>query len=61
MSANNQLLITKREEKYVVTDIDVDTGSEYEVAVKDTLEEAIRSANRVMEDVVVEYGLRVDI
>ena len=59
MSSNNTVIITKRENKYVVEDIDVDTGIGYAIASEETFEDAIKSANEYMEENIVEYGLEI--
>ena len=62
MSANNQLVIYKKGKQFVVGHLDLDAGwHEKEMIIKDTLEEAIRAANKYMEEEEVEYGLDVRI
>lgn len=62
MSANNQLVIYKRGKKFVVGHLDLDCGwHKKEMAVKDTLEEAINEANKFMKENEVEYGLNIKI
>lgn len=60
MSANNQLVIYKKGKKFVVGHLDLDYGwHEKEMIIKDTLEEAIKAANKFMKDNEVEYGLDI--
>ena len=62
MSANNQLIIYKKGNKFVVGHIDLDCGwHQKEMIVKDTLEEAIKAANKFQDENEVEYGLDVRI
>lgn len=62
MSANNQLVIYKKDDKYIVGHLDMDCGwHEMEMFVRDTLEEAIKAANGFMEEEEVEYGMRIDV
>ena len=62
MSANNKLIIYKKGEKFIVGHFDMDCGwHEKEMIIKDTLEEAIKAANRFMEETEVEYGLSIKI
>lgn len=62
MSANNKLIIYKKGKKFVVGHLDVDCGwNRKEMAIKDSLEEAIKFANEFMENNVVEYGLKIKI
>ena len=62
MSANNQLVIYKKGDKFVVGHLDLDCGwNEKEMIVKETLEEAIKYANDFMEENEVEYGLSIKI
>ena len=62
MSANNKLVIYKKKKKFVVGHLDLDCGwHDKEMIIKDTLEEAIRSANKYMETEEVEYGLDIKI
>ena len=62
MSANNQLVIYKKGEKFIVGHLDLDCGwHQKKMIVKDTLEEAIKAANEFMRTVEVEYGLRIEI
>lgn len=62
MSANNQLIIYKRGKKFIVGHLDLDCGwHNKKMIIKDTLEEAIKSANKYMEYNEVEYGLDIKI
>ena len=62
MSANNQLVIYKKGKKFVVGHLDLDCGwHEKEMIVRNTLEGAIKEANKFMEENEVEYGLNVKI
>ena len=62
MSANNQLVIYKKDKQFIVGHLDMDAGwHEKEMIVKDTLEEAIKAANEWMKENEVEYGLDVRI
>ena len=62
MSANNQLVIYKKKKKFIVGHFDLDCGwHQKEMIVKDTLEEAIKSANEYMKENEVEYGLDIKI
>ena len=62
MSANNQLVVYKKGNKFIVGHLDLDCGwREKEMIIKDTLEEAIKAANKYIETEEVEYGLDVKI
>ena len=62
MSANNQLVIYKKGKKFIVGHRDLDCGwHQKEMIIKDTLEEAIKAANKYMEENEVEYGLSIKI
>lgn len=62
MSANNKIVIYKKEEKFVVGHLDLDCGwHEKEMFMTDTLEEAIKKANKFMKENEVEYGLDIRI
>jgi hypothetical protein len=62
MSANNQLVIYKKDDKFVVGHLDVDCGwHNKEMITADTLEEAIKEANKFMGEEEVEYGLKINI
>jgi len=62
MSANNQLIIYKKKDKFVVGHLDLDCGwHQEEMIIKDTLEEAIKAANEFMVENEVEYGLNIRI
>ena len=62
MSANNQLVIYKKEKKFVVGHLDLDCGwYQKEMFIEDTLEEAIKKANKYQEENEVEYGLQIKI
>lgn len=61
MSANNELLIQKYKDGYRVSDIDEMGGHFIQDKPVKTLEEAVRLANKYLEDNVVEYGLRIEL
>jgi hypothetical protein len=61
MSANNQLRIWNRGNEWCISEDDVDTGKGILLAVKKSLEEAIKFANKYQEDNEIEYGLDVSI
>lgn len=61
MSADNILRISKIKDKYVVKDCFVESKEGLEVGKYDTLEEAIREANKYMSEEIVEYGLDISI
>jgi hypothetical protein len=63
MSANNQLLIEKYHLGWKVSEIDVESGDEVKISKKlhKTLEQAVREANKYLENNVVEYGLRIEL
>lgn len=62
MSANNQLVIYKKGQQFVVGHLDVDCGwHKKEMIIKNTLEKAIKAANEFMEIEEVEYGLSIKI
>jgi hypothetical protein len=62
MSANNQIIIYKKKDKFIVGNLDLDCGwNEKEMIVKDSLEEAIKSANEWMQENECEYGLSIKI
>lgn len=60
MSANNQLVIYETDKKWVVGHWDMDCGwHQKEMIIKDTLEEAIKAANKWMSENECEYGLDI--
>jgi len=59
MSANNQLLIKKTKQGYIVKDICIEGGTGEIIFVAQNLETAIKKANRYMEKNIVEYGLNI--
>ena len=59
MSANNQILIKKTKQGYVVKDICVEEGLGEIIFVVQDLETAIKKANKYMEKNIVEYGLNI--
>ena len=59
MSANNQLLIKKTKQGYVVKDICIESGIGEIIFVVQDLETAIKKANKYMEKNIVEYGLNI--
>ena len=59
MSANNQILIKKTKQGYIVKDICVEGGTGEIIFVAQNLETAIKKANRYMEKNIVEYGLNI--
>ncbi len=66
MSANNQLVIIKYKNKYKIRHIDIDTGKDNygKFPLCDTLEEAVKIANKfekelATEGIPVEYGLKI--
>lgn len=60
MSANNCLQIKFIKPSYFVIDKDIESHSGYPVGNAKTLEEAVRIANKYMEDGnIVEYGLEI--
>ena len=61
MSANNQLLIKKTKQGYIVKDVCVEGGTGEIIFVAQNLETAIRKANKYMEKNIVEYGLSIQI
>jgi len=62
MSANNLLTIYKKGNKFVIGHSDLDCGwIEKEMIITDTLEEAIKKANKYQEENMVEYGLKINI
>ena len=62
MSANNQLIIYKKKNKFIVGHLDLDCGwHDREIFIEDTLENAIKKANKFMEKNEVEYGLNIKI
>jgi len=61
MSANNQLLIKKTKQGYIVKDICIEGGTGEIIFVAQNLETAIKKANRYMEKNIVEYGLSIPI
>ena len=62
MSANNQLVIYKKGKKWIVGHTDLDCGwHKKEMITENTLEEAIKSANKWMENNECEYGLSIKI
>jgi len=61
MSANNQLLIKKTKQGYIVKDICIEGGTGEIIFVAQNLETAIKKANKYMEKNIVEYGLSIQI
>jgi len=61
MSANNQLLIKKTKQGYIVKDVCVEGGTGEIIFVAQNLETAIKKANKYMEENIVEYGLSIPI
>ena len=61
MSANNQLLIKKTKQGYIVKDICIEGGTGEIIFVAQNLETAIKKANKYMEENIVEYGLSISI
>lgn len=61
MSANNQLLIQKYKDGFRVSDIDETGGHFIQDEPVKTLEEAVKLANKYLEDNEVEYGLRIEL
>ena len=59
MSANNQILIKKTKQGYIVKDICIEGGTGEIIFVAQNLETAIKKANRYMEKNIVEYGLNI--
>jgi len=65
MSANNQVVISKRMYDWVVELVDADTGDAYEhIGKTDNLEQAVDMANKYMDECAddgypVEYGLSI--
>lgn len=60
MSANNILIIRKKDNKWEIRDTDVEAGMQgYTVDRTNTLEDAIDIANEYMKENEVEYGLRI--
>jgi hypothetical protein len=60
MSANNGLLIKKREGCYKLVEYNASSGDEYNGSKYPTLEEAIIEADKRMKEGEIEYGLRFD-
>ena len=61
MSANNQILIKKTKQRYIVKDICIEGGTGEIIFVAQNLETAIKKANKYMEENIVEYGLSIPI
>ena len=61
MSADNYLLIHRPGKKYLVEDCMSENRYGSLVGAEDTLEEAIKKANKYMKENIVEYGLKIDI
>ena len=66
MSANNQLVIIKVKNGYTVRHIDIDSGKDSygKFPFCDTLEEAVKIANKferesLAEGIGIEYGLKI--
>ena len=59
MSANNQILIKKTKQGYIVKDICIEGGTGEIIFVAQNLETAIKKANKYMEKNIVEYGLNI--
>ena len=62
MSANNYLLITKKDSIFAIKNVDADGCGEFSIGTATTLEEAIKKANAWMAcGNEVEYGLEIRI
>lgn len=66
MSADNGLLLWRKEDVYVVSEYNASTEYEhpsemYEITEKKTIGEAVAEAQSYMEENVVEYGLSIDL
>lgn len=60
MSANNYILIKENKTKIKVVMCDAEEGAEMEKPVyTKTLREAIEMANGIMEEEIVEYGIKI--
>jgi len=61
VSSNNFISIQKIKDKYVVDDRDMEFGSVAGIKIGefDTLEEAIKEANKYQKENEVEYGLSI--
>lgn len=60
MSANNKIIIKKKNNKWVIIHWDLDCGKMNDKFPKfDSLEEAVKEANKFMEIQEVEYGLSI--
>ena len=59
MSSDNILRISKIKDKYIVEDCMIESKNGYVVGKYNTLEEAIKEANKYMSEEIVEYGLRI--
>ena len=61
MSADNYILIQKKDGKWIAEDTFSEGGLICKVSEEDTLEEVIKKANRYMGEELVEYGLTISI
>lgn len=59
MSANNQLTIHKKDNKYILKNVDMDTGKGFVEGKFSTLKEARDKAKEIMRSEEVEYGLKI--
>ena len=58
MSANNQIIISRKDNTFTIKECDADTGHvNQDLGVTSSLGDAIRKANRYMKKNEVEYGI----
>jgi len=60
MSANNKLYIYKNKDKYIIKNMDVDSGGFFMEGETKTFEEARKLAKKIMLEEPVEYGVDYD-
>lgn len=61
MSANNIVLIKEYKEspRFRVTDKCIESYGGFEIGTSETLEEAVKIANKYQEEEIVEYGISI--
>ena len=60
MSANNEIVIRKKNGKYYVRNEDVEGLGGWDIGTSKTIEDAIRLAQKEMQEDEVEYGMRFE-
>ena len=58
MSANNIVMISKANNRYLITDEDIESEEGMGIGIEHTLEEAVKRAEKYCQENEVEYGIR---